>query len=106
MNGILDKILVCAALGASAGYAVYSLGPRALRRRLAEGLSLAAGRTPQGLGLRRMMQRLAAAAAGKVPGACGGCDSCGEETAAAKPGAEADVPAEVSVPVSKIGRRA
>jgi hypothetical protein len=48
-----------------------------------------------------MAQRLAVSA-GKAHGACGGCDDCGSEQAAAKtpPGGE------VRVPVEKIGRRA
>lgn len=100
MKSVIDNALVGLALIVSAAYALLSLGPRSLRRRMLAALSRAAARAPAFLGLRRTAQRLAASA-GKVPGACGGCDSCGsEEAATPKPPA-----AEISVPVTKIGRR-
>ena len=105
MNGVIDSSLVGLALLASGGYVLLSLGPRGLRRRLAQGLSQAASRAPAFLGLRRMAERLAASA-GKAQGACGGCDDCGSGQAAAKKSAAKNSQApEVKVPVGKIGRR-
>jgi hypothetical protein len=100
MNSVLDNALVGLALLVSAGYAVTSLGPRSVRRRLLAALSRMTARAPAVLGLRRMAERLSIASAGKAQGACGGCDNCGpEKTPAPAPEAE------VSVPVAKIGRR-
>jgi hypothetical protein len=101
MNSILDNSLVGLALVVSAGYAVSSLGPRSLRRRVLLGLSRVMARAPAFMGLRQTAQRLAAASAGKAQGACGGCDSCASEA----PAATSPAP-EVRVPVTKIGRRA
>jgi hypothetical protein len=101
MNNILDDTLVGLALIVSAGYAVSSLGPRSLRRRVLGALSRVAARAPAFLGLRRTARWFESASDGKADGACGGCDSCGSEQAAQKPPAS-----EVSVPVTKIGRRA
>jgi hypothetical protein len=99
VNSVLDNTLVGLALVVSAGYALTSLGPRSVRRRLLASLSRMTARAPAFLGLRRMSERLAASA-GKAQGACGGCDNCGaEKTPAPAPGAE------VNVPVAKIGRR-
>jgi hypothetical protein len=109
MNGILDGSLVCLALLLSVGYALLSLGPRSLRRKLLAALSRAAVRVPAVLGLRGAAQRLSIAAAGKSQGACGGCDDCGTSAAdaAQTQSPTRDSPAaEVSVPVAKIGRRA
>jgi hypothetical protein len=107
MNGILDRSLVCLALLLSVGYALLSLGPRSLRRRLLGALSLALGRVPAVLGLRGAAQRLSMAADGKGQGACGGCDDCGSSAAGATASPTKDrAPAEVRVPVGKIGRRA
>jgi hypothetical protein len=103
MNSVLDNSLVGVALLASAVYAISSLGPRTLRRRLFAGLSQLTARAPRFLGLGRIAQRFAAAANGKAQGACGGCDSCGSEPAASEPKSPAS---EVRVPVEKIGRRA
>jgi hypothetical protein len=98
---MLDNTLVGLALVVSAGYAVTSLGPRSLRRRVLASLSRMTARAPAFLGLRGMSRRLSVASDGKAQGACGGCDNCGsEKTPAPAPGAE------VSVPVDKIGRRA
>jgi hypothetical protein len=104
MNTILDNSLVGLVLIVSAGYAVSSLGPRSLRRRILAALSRLTARAPALLGLGRTAQRLAVASAGKAHGACGGCDSCGPEQAPAQKSPEAE--AEVRVPVAKIGRRA
>ena len=100
MNNILDDTLVGLALMVSAGYAVSSLGPRSLRRRLLGALSRLTARAPAFLGLRRTARWFERASDGRADGACGGCDSCGSEPAAQKPAV-----AEVSVPVTKIGRR-
>ena len=100
MNSILDETLVGLALVLSAGYAVSSLGPRSLRRRLLGALSRLTARAPAFLGLRRTARWFANASDGKAGGACGGCDSCGSEQTAQKPPG-----ADVSVPVTKIGRR-
>jgi hypothetical protein len=102
MNSILDDSLVGLVLLVSAGYAVTSLGPRNLRRRVLAALSRVTARAPAVLGLRRTAEWLAVASAGKAHGACGGCDSCGSKQAPAQKSPEA----EVRVPVAKIGRRA
>jgi hypothetical protein len=102
MSSIIDNSLVGLALLVSAGYALLSLGPRSLRRRLLAALSRAASHAPAFLGLRRTAQWLAVASKGKAQGACGGCDDCGAEKAPAKKSAAA----EITVPVGKIGRRA
>jgi hypothetical protein len=102
MNGVIDSSLVALVLLVSAGYAVLSLGPRSLRRRLLAALGRVTALAPAFLGLRRTAQWLAAASAGKAAGACGGCDNCGSEKTPAKESAAA----EIAVPVSKIGRRA
>jgi hypothetical protein len=101
MNSILDDSLVGLALLASAGYAVASLGPRSLRRRILGVLGRAAGRAPAFFGLGRIAQRLTAASMAKAQGACGGCDNCGSESAAAPQLPSGDV----RVPVARIGRR-
>jgi hypothetical protein len=82
MNAVLDNILVGVLLLASVGYAVYKLGPRALKKRILAAL----GRS---------------VSAAKADGACGGCDNCGGESAAPPSSAS-----EIKIPVSKIGRRA
>jgi hypothetical protein len=104
MNSVLDNSLVGLALLVSGGYAVASLGPKSVRRRLLAAMARATARAPRYLGLRRISARLDAAS-GKVQGACGGCDSCGSDQAPAGKSAENSPPAEVSVPVAKIGRR-
>ena len=101
MNGILDDFLVGLVLIISAGYATFSLGPRSLRSRAFAALSNATARAPAFLGLGRMARWLAAAAADKSQGACGGCDNCGSE----KTPAPKAVPIEVRVPLAKIGKR-
>ncbi len=107
MNSILDNSLVGLALLVSAGYAVSSLGPKSLRRRMLGALSRATGRAPAFLGLRRTTQRLITASTRKAQGACGGCASCGSEQGAAQKSPAQNSPAaEVIVPVAKIGRRA
>jgi hypothetical protein len=97
MNGVLDDTLVGLALLISAGYAVSSLGPRSLRRRILAAVARVLTRAPAFLGVRRLAQRLEAASADPAQGACGGCGSCGAE-----PKAPA---ADVSIPVGRVGRR-
>jgi hypothetical protein len=82
MNSVLDGSLVGLAVLASAGYALSSLGPKSVRRRLLAVLSGAAAHAPAFLGLNRS------------------CDNCGDEQAA-----QTSPEAEVRVPVAKIGRR-
>jgi hypothetical protein len=101
MNGILDDFLVGLVLIISAGYAMYSLGPRSLRRRTFAALGRVTARTPSLLGLGRMARWFAAASADKSQGACGGCDNCGSEKMPASTGAAP----EVRVPLAKIGKR-
>ena len=107
MNGFLDGSLVCLALLLSVGYALLSLGPRSLRRKLLAAFAHAAARMPAVLGLRGAAQRLSMAAQGKSHGACGGCDDCGTSAADATKSPTKESPAaEIRVPVAKIGRRA
>jgi hypothetical protein len=103
VNPVLDDILVAAALLASVVYALFSLGPKSVRRRA---LSHAAGwalRAPAWLGLRGLAARLGAAAT-KASGACGGCDSCGSDAAAPGPSTPAG-DSDIKIPLSSIGRR-
>ena len=100
MNAVLDNLLVGAVLLASVGYAVYRLGPRTLKKRIVAALSSAMVAAPSFLKLGAAAQRLGASA-GKAQGACGGCDNCGTESAEAQ-----SAPAEIKIPVAKIGRRA
>ena len=105
MNTLLDNSMVGLALLVSMGYAVASLGPRALRNRMLAALSRLLARAPAYLALGRAARRLSAASiatSSAAAGACGGCDNCGAEHAAAPQSAAA----EVNVPVANIGRRA
>jgi hypothetical protein len=101
MSGILDNFLVGLALIVSAAYAVASLGPKSLRRRLLGALGWVMARAPGFLHLQRAAQWFTVASSGKAPGACGGCDSCGSDQGPAHKPQES----EVNVPVAKIGRR-
>src|ERR1022692_4080587 len=98
MNRFLDNSLVVLALLASGWYALSSLGPRSLRKRLWGALARVAARAPSFLRLDGLVRRLDAAA-GKAAGACGGCGSCASD----QPAAESTLP-EVRVPAAKIGR--
>jgi hypothetical protein len=106
MNSVLDDALVGLVLVVSAGYAMVSLGPRSLRRRILGVLGRGVAQVPAFLGLGRTAQRLAAASMAKS-GACGGCDSCGADgqTATQKSATQNSSAAEFRVPVGKIGRR-
>jgi hypothetical protein len=107
MNRILDVTLVGLALVASAGYALASLGPKGLRRRIYRGLAGLARIAPAFLRLGAVARRLDVRSAGTSSAACGGCESCGsEEPLANQPGASEPRAAEVRVPVAKVGRRA
>jgi hypothetical protein len=97
MNHWLDQSLVGLLLAASAGYALMTLGPKALRQRILAGTGRLAARAPRVFGLTQWAQRLQAAAAAKPKGACGGCEDCG--TGAQSTGTE------IKIPLSKIGRR-
>jgi hypothetical protein len=101
MNTLLDGSLVALALLASVGYAVSSLGPRTLRVRLLAATSRLLALAPSYFRLGRVARRLAAAALVKPQGACGGCDNCATESAAAPHSAAA----EFKVPVANITRR-
>ena len=100
MNALLDNLLVAALLLASICYAVYKLGPRTLRKRILAAISRAMAAAPPSLKLGAAAQRLDASA-GKAQGACGGCDNCGSESASESQPS----PAEIKIPVAKIGRR-
>jgi hypothetical protein len=102
MNHGLDQVLVGLVLAASVGYALMTLGPRALRLRILSVLSRVAAGVPKSFGLSPWAQRLAAAAESKPKGACGGCDNCGSATSSTTQSA----PTEIKIPVGKIGRRA
>src|SRR5271165_7660395 len=100
MNTLVDGFLVALALLASIGYAIFSLGPRTLRRRLLQAASRLLAIAPSYLGLGRVAGRLSAASIVKPAGACGGCDNCAPDAAATQSAAT-----EVAVPVGNIGRR-
>jgi hypothetical protein len=103
MNHWLDQSLVGLLLAASAGYALMTLGPKTLRKRILAGMSRLAARAPRVFGLSRWAQQLQAAAAAKSKGACGGCEDCG--TGAGTAGGAQSAPTEINIPVGKIGRR-
>ena len=92
---MLDEFLVGGALLASIICALFTLGPRAMRRAVLMRTVAVLRRLPAVVGVRSLARRLEAAAANKPAGACGGCDDCG--SAPAEP--------EVRIPVSKIGKR-
>jgi hypothetical protein len=91
MHGLLDGLLVGGLLLASVIYALLSLGPRTLKRRLAVHAAAWVRSVPAVPGLRALSRRLETAAAGKSGGACGGCEDCGEK--------------EVRIPVATIRKR-
>jgi len=101
MHSFLDDFLVGLVLLASVLYAVFSLGPRTLRRRLLAAASALLRRLPKISGLRAVAQRLDTAASTKASGACGGCDNCGSEQAPTVPASRS----EFRIPLSRIGRR-
>ena len=97
MSRLLDAALVAIVLAASVGYALYSLGPKSLRRRLCTALADLAARAPAALHLGGAERRLREAAGGS--GACGGCESCGAGDAREAAGEE------IRVPAARIGKR-
>jgi hypothetical protein len=99
MNAVLDNILVAAVLLVSLGYALVKLGPRTFRKRILRALSVVFAAAPSFLRLRGVTERLAAAS-GKAQAGCGGCDTCGTDSASAP-----QSPSEINVPIGKIGRR-
>jgi hypothetical protein len=119
MNSVIDYSLVGLVLLLSTAYAATSLGPRSLRPRLLAAFGRMLAGLPAVLGLKGISQRLAHASTVNAKGACGGCDNCGSAPAAAAAGQSAHAqsppernpptqrapPAEVRVPVAKIGRR-
>jgi hypothetical protein len=103
MHGLLDKFLVGGALLASIIYALFSLGPRTLKRGLLNRAAAWVRSVPTMPGLRSLSRGLETAAAIKPTGACGGCDDCGSTTTA--PGSTGSAEPEVRIPVSTIGKR-
>jgi hypothetical protein len=99
MSRMLDAALVTIVLAASVGYALYSLGPKTLRRWLRTMLADLAARAPAALHLEGIERRLRDAAGGV--GACGGCGSCAASAEEARGGAGR----EIRVPAASIGKR-
>jgi hypothetical protein len=102
MNRLLDAALVATALAASAIYAMYSLGPKTLRRRLRMTLADLAARAPAALHLGRLERRLREAGGS---GACGGCESCESSGEGARPEDARGAVKEFRVPAAGIGKR-
>jgi hypothetical protein len=100
MHTLIDDFVVGFLVAGSLAYALLALGPRALRGRLLTGTAALLDLLPRRARLATLVQRLHAAAKGRAAGACGGCDSCGAEPKPAAPG-----PAEIHIPLSRIGRR-
>jgi hypothetical protein len=101
MNRFLDDVLVAILLAASVGYALSSLGPKPLRRRLRTALADLAARAPAQLHLAGLERRLRDSAGDA--GACGGCGSCAADANDA--GKSARSPSEIRVPAAQIGKR-
>jgi hypothetical protein len=102
MHRLLDEFLVGGALLASIIYALFSLGPRTLKRGVAARAAALIPSLPKMPGLRSLSRRLETAAAVKPTGACGGCDDCGSAPATESSGS---AETEVRIPVSTIGKR-
>ena len=102
MHSLLDEFLVGGALLASIIYALFSLGPRTLKRGVAVRAAALIRSFPAMPGLRSLSRRLETAAAVKPTGACGGCDDCGSAPASESSGSAEP---EVRIPVSTIGKR-
>jgi hypothetical protein len=101
MSALISNVLVGLALLVSIGYAAISLGPKSLRKRLLAASAKGLAAAPTFLRLGRAARKLAAASDAKAQGACGGCDTCGDEQPAASPASSG----EIKVPIAKIGRR-
>lgn len=102
MNAFLDDTLVAIVLAASVGYALFSLGPKPLRRRLRTALADLAARAPARMHLGAVERRLREAADSSACGGCGSCETPSKDAAAA---GSASGPTEIRVPAAKIGRR-
>lgn len=96
MSPVLDDLLIAIALAASVGYALFSLGPVSLRRRMRAALADLAARAPARMHLGGIERRLRDDGAG----GCGGCGSCSTQ-----PTDTPARPTEIRVPAGKIGRR-
>ncbi len=108
MAHLLDTLVVGLVLAASAGYAMFTLGPKSWRGAVASRLGVLAPRLPTRLGMRRAVQRLSDSMASKAGGACGGCDNCGSESASKPVSGTTAAPntaGEVRIGVAHIGRR-
>jgi len=102
MSGLIDEVLVGLVLAISLVYAIFSLGPRTLRRRLLAAAAAPLLRLP---GLRGLARRLQTATA-TAKGSCGGCGDCGSSAPAQTTSASGAAPAaEISVSVAAIGKR-
>jgi hypothetical protein len=99
MSPLLDAALVAIVVALSVSYALYSLGPKSLRRRLRAGLADLAARAPAALHLGGIERRLRETVGGS--GACGGCESCGSAPGDAREAAGK----EIHVPATSIGKR-
>jgi hypothetical protein len=96
VNGILDQLLVVTVIVVCLSYAVLTLGPRSLRRSLAQRLLRWLARAPRAFRRPALVARLERVG---VASACGGCDSCGDAKTPAPDSRE------VKIPVATIGRR-
>ena len=99
MNRVLDGVVVGSALLASVIYALLTLGPQGMRRRILSTLARLAAHAPSFLRSDGIARRLREASA-RAASACGGCESRGSEESAARAPAS-----DVRVPVPKIGKR-
>jgi hypothetical protein len=101
MPQLIDRMLVGLVLLMSAAYALFALGPKALRSRMAASFADLAARASAIPGLRGWLRRLSASLGNKAQSTCGGCDNCGAE-----PAAKESLPAaEIRVPTTRIGLR-
>jgi hypothetical protein len=96
VNGILDQLLVLLVILVCLSYALLTLGPRSLRRALAERLLRWLAHAPQAVRRPALVARLERVGAAS---ACGGCDSCGDAKTPAPDSRE------VKIPLANIGRR-
>jgi hypothetical protein len=99
MHGLVDVLLVGGALTVSVVYAAFSLGPRALRRRVMLGVASLLRKLPGAMHWQRGVLRMETAAQ-KAGDSCGGCGSC-----ASTPPAASSAAPEVRIPVSSIRKR-
>ena len=100
MNAFLDDALVALVLATGFGYAVYSLGPRSLRKRMTLGAAALLQRLPRIVGLRGAARRPGRGLPPNRRAPAAAATVAGTEKSAA-PAANG----EVRIPLSKIGRR-